>query len=605
MTAQNVRLRRCGAALLCLVCAAVMVRSAFVGLEIDEEYALSLGFRLVSGDRLFYSMWEPHQLSSLPSAALLAAFMAVTGGTTGVLLFFRLVVLVCKAAMSYAFYREFRRDLGGRGALLAALVLFTFVPKWFLGPDYTGQQFHWTAAAFLCLHHYVSRGFQKPWLVAVGAVCACFGYLAFPQSIAAFAVLWVGLFVLGRRGGERCRWGIPRGVWLLTGSCAGCGAAFLLYALWGVGFDPALLAARLQLILHDPQYDFTTGARLAALAAQAWSVAKSLVWPLVAAALVCALMWALRLRGVGVAAPYKRGKNRAAGQSDKQGVGEAAPCDKGDALCRVLSLWAALAALQCLVRAVADRSLDERQFVPVLVLAGAAAFRKGRGTPGSAALFWLGYLPGLAAYAMILRSTLLGLAPTFMYLMWPAVCGALAMLNARDKCGAARRAQGAICLAAALAFLLVCRIWCVEVTGWKPASVADTPLVRIENGPAKGIYADEKAADMQECLVEALEPYAGQAVLQAIGEQHGLGFLMADGTLTVAQASVISGTDSDPRFEQYYTELPDKQPDVILYDDAEVRDMTEFHEWIEVNFTITQRYTVQHGTASLQVLVCG
>ena len=113
MTAQNARLRRCGAALLCLVCAAVMVRSAFVGLEIDEEYALSLGFRLVSGDRLFYSMWEPHQLSSLPSAALLAAFMAVTGGTTGVLLFFRLVVLVCKAAMSYAFYREFRRDLGG------------------------------------------------------------------------------------------------------------------------------------------------------------------------------------------------------------------------------------------------------------------------------------------------------------------------------------------------------------------------------------------------------------------------------------------------------------------------------------------------------------
>lgn len=56
MTAQSARLRRCGAALLCLVCAAVMVRSAFVGLEIDEEYALSLGFRLVSGDRLFYSM---------------------------------------------------------------------------------------------------------------------------------------------------------------------------------------------------------------------------------------------------------------------------------------------------------------------------------------------------------------------------------------------------------------------------------------------------------------------------------------------------------------------------------------------------------------------
>ena len=80
---------------------------------------------------------------------------------------------------------------------------------------------------------------------------------------------------------------------------------------------------------------------------------------------------------------------------------------------------------------------------------------------------------------------------------------------------------------------------------------------------------------------------------------------MAAGTLTVAQASGISGTDSDPRFEQYYALLPEKQPDVILYDDAEVRDMAEFHAWIEQHFTITDRYTVQHGTASLQVLVVG
>ena len=92
-------------------------------------------------------------------------------------------------------------------------------------------------------------------------------------------------------------------------------------------------------------------------------------------------------------------------------------------------------------------------------------------------------------------------------------------------------------------------------------------------------------------------------MLQAIGEQNGLGFLMADGTLTVAQASVISGTDSDPRFETYYTMVPDKLPDVILYDDAEVRDMDAFHTWLEENFAITDRYTVTYGTASLQVLV--
>ena len=555
-------------ALLCAASLVVMVRSAFVGLEIDEEYALSLGYRLVSGDRLFYSMWEPHQLSSLPAAALLAVFIGITGGTTGVLVFFRLVVLVCKAGMSYVFYREFRRDLGRPAALLAALVLFAFVPKWFLGPDYTGQQFHWTLAAFLCLHHYVTRGCRQLWLVPLGAVCACFGYLAFPQSAAAFAVLWVGMLILGKRRGE------PKacGAWVLLGSCAVCGAAFLVYALSGVGFSISLLLNRLTLILHDPQYNFTTAERMALLAGQALTVARSLLWPLLASAALSAALYLIKRQ----------------------------PITAG----RLLNLWAALAAVQCLLRAVKDGSLDERQFVPVVVLAGAGAFWQGRGRPGNAELFWLGYLPGLAAYAMILRSTLLGLAPTFMYLTWPAVCGMLALVNYADD-AKARRAEGMLCLAAMLAFLLVCRVWCVQTTGWKAADVTDTPLVRITTGPAKGIYADAKAADMQECLCEALQPYAGQPILQAIGEQHGLGFLMADGTLQVAQASVISGTDSDPRFEQYYADVPDKEPRVILYDDAEVRDMAEFHSWLEASFMIVDRYTVAHGSASLQVLLVG
>ena len=555
-------------ALLCAASLVVMARSAFVGLEIDEEYALSLGYRLVSGDRLFYSMWEPHQLSSLPAAALLAVFIGITGGTTGVLVFFRLVVLVCKAGMSYVFYREFRRDLGRPAALLAALVLFAFVPKWFLGPDYTGQQFHWTLAAFLCLHHYVTRGCRQLWLVPLGAVCACFGYLAFPQSAAAFAVLWVGMLILGKRRGESK----ARGAWVLLGSCAVCGAAFLVYALSGVGFSIPLLLDRLTLILHDPQYNFTTAERMALLAGQALTVARSLLWPLLASAALSAALYLIKRQPITAE--------------------------------RLLNFWAALAAVQCLLRAVKDGSLDERQFVPVVVLAGAWAFWQGRGRPGNAELFWLGYLPGLAAYAMILRSTLLGLAPTFMYLTWPAVCGMLALVNHADD-AKARRAEGMLCLAAMLAFLLVCRVWCVQTTGWKAADVTDTPLVRITTGPAKGIYADAKAADMQECLCEALQPYAGQPILQAIGEQHGLGFLMADGTLQVAQASVISGTDSDPRFEQYYADVPNKKPRVILYDDAEVRDMAEFHSWLEASFTIVDRYTVAHGSASLQVLLVG
>ena len=131
-----------------------MAKTLFVGLEIDEEYAFSLGFRLIKGDRLFYTMWEPHQLSALPAALVLALYTAIAGTTTGALLFVRAVVLVCKAAMSAVFYRDFKQILGRHGALLSAVVLFVYTPKWFLGPDYISQQFHFTVAAFLCFYHY-------------------------------------------------------------------------------------------------------------------------------------------------------------------------------------------------------------------------------------------------------------------------------------------------------------------------------------------------------------------------------------------------------------------------------------------------------------------
>ena len=151
-----------------------MAKTLFVGLEIDEEYAFSLGFRLVKGDRLFYTMWEPHQLSALPPALLIAAYTAVTGTTTGVLLFVRVTMLVLKTVLSVWFYRSLRAPLGRTSACLLALVLFVFTPKWFLGPDYVSQQFHFTLAAFLFFYGYYAPGPQQYrglWRVAAGAVC--------------------------------------------------------------------------------------------------------------------------------------------------------------------------------------------------------------------------------------------------------------------------------------------------------------------------------------------------------------------------------------------------------------------------------------------------
>ena len=91
------------AAVLALLAVLSVGKTLFSGLEIDEQYALSISWRLVKGDALFYTMWEPHQLSALPAAVLLWLFYTVTGGTTGVLLFVRVVMVLCKAGLSVWF----------------------------------------------------------------------------------------------------------------------------------------------------------------------------------------------------------------------------------------------------------------------------------------------------------------------------------------------------------------------------------------------------------------------------------------------------------------------------------------------------------------------
>ena len=249
-----------------------------------------------------------------------------------------------------------------RTAFLGAVALFLYTPKWFLGPDYISQQFHFTLAAFLCFYSYQTR--RGLWRAALGGVAMSFGVLAFPQSVFAAPVIFAGLFLLGRRSGEKRVAGVPAGALTALASCGVCAAAFLCYVLQAL--SPAELLERAGLILHDPQYDFTTAERLALLAGQGMSVARFLAKPALAALALTALAaWLGRRRGGRTADP----------------------------LGLWLALFAGLATLLCLGRAVVTHGLDERTFVPVLALLGLRAFRRCRGTP-RAALFWLGYLPG-------------------------------------------------------------------------------------------------------------------------------------------------------------------------------------------------------------------
>src|SRR5699024_8638670 len=131
---------------------------------------------------------------------------------------------------------------------------------WFLGPDYISQQFHFTLAAFLCFYGYFDRGGRGLWRMALGGVFLSLSVLAFPQSAFAAPVAFIGMFLLGRRCGERRFLGLPAGTLAAFGACAACAAAFVAYVLQGMSVQTLL--SRASLILNAPQYDFSPAERL-------------------------------------------------------------------------------------------------------------------------------------------------------------------------------------------------------------------------------------------------------------------------------------------------------------------------------------------------------
>ena len=53
------------------------VKIIFFGFDIDEQYAVSMAYRLVQGDRMFLEMWEPHQTSAFFSVYAVVSHLKI------------------------------------------------------------------------------------------------------------------------------------------------------------------------------------------------------------------------------------------------------------------------------------------------------------------------------------------------------------------------------------------------------------------------------------------------------------------------------------------------------------------------------------------------
>ena len=144
----------------------ILFRSIFYGIATpDESFYLTIPFRLVKGDALIVDEWHASQFSAALLYLPMQLFMSVTGGTDGIMLYFRGLFCVCQVAVScFTFYKM--KKYGTVAALTAAVLYLLYVPETVKMLDYYTMSlmgFQVTALMLFCtdkfrVHHFVFTG---------------------------------------------------------------------------------------------------------------------------------------------------------------------------------------------------------------------------------------------------------------------------------------------------------------------------------------------------------------------------------------------------------------------------------------------------------------
>lgn len=115
------------------------LKCIFVSLHMDEEYAVSLSYRLLRGDRLFSQIWDPHQTSAFLMEFLIWIYMKLFHTTTGVVVWVRFVGVLIQLGISCYLYRVLCCILEPEHSFFLAVIYFNLLPKTYVMPEFSNM----------------------------------------------------------------------------------------------------------------------------------------------------------------------------------------------------------------------------------------------------------------------------------------------------------------------------------------------------------------------------------------------------------------------------------------------------------------------------------
>lgn len=115
------------------------LKCIFVSLQMDEEYAVSMSYRLLLGDRLFAQIWDPHQTSAFLIEFLMWIYLKIFHTTTCSVIFIRTIGVLIQLAIAYYLYRMLCYLMEPEYSFYLAVVYFNLLPKTYVMPEFSNM----------------------------------------------------------------------------------------------------------------------------------------------------------------------------------------------------------------------------------------------------------------------------------------------------------------------------------------------------------------------------------------------------------------------------------------------------------------------------------
>ena len=179
-----------------------------VGYDIDEQYAISMSYRLLQGDFPVIDMWEPHQTSAYLIALLMLPYIAITNSLTGIVLYLRFCGLLIHTLIIFVLYKHLKQLLvplpkfaanASSYAFLLSCICFFSLPKLMFLPEFSNMQLWFLLLTILHILNYYHHNTLRN-LVFAGLFMTL-EVLTYPSTIIAFFVIVLFIIVYRKEKG--------------------------------------------------------------------------------------------------------------------------------------------------------------------------------------------------------------------------------------------------------------------------------------------------------------------------------------------------------------------------------------------------------------------